>query len=288
MLNFLHHLFIPRKSNNHRPKVLHHDFLFLLVVVLLVSLVSFTFIKKEKPAVLGTLTDVSSEELLMLTNVEREKNGQKPLRLNNELTIAAQYKAKNMFEKKYWAHFAPDGTSPWQFIKEADYQYVYAGENLARGFSTTEEVVHAWMESPSHRENMLSFHYEDVGFAVVKGDLVGENTVLVVEMFGGKNANPDQEIADANIGEEGAGFSSIGDLVRSATAVQNKPMIDSIKSVYIIALFVLGLLIVTFVVDLFIVQRKKIIRLVGHNIDHIVFLSAIFVFIILYINGVVL
>ena len=89
-----------------------------------------------------------------------------------------------MFAKNYWAHVSPDGTTPWVFIKSAGYSYVYAGENLARGYNTSQDVVTAWMASPEHKQNMLSSNYQNVGFAIVTGNLTGEDTVLVVEMFG--------------------------------------------------------------------------------------------------------
>src|SRR5258706_10350524 len=89
-----------------------------------------------------------------------------------------------MFAKDYWAHIAPDGTTPWSFIKGAGYNYVYAGENLARGYFSASDVVNAWMASPEHRENMLSSKFADVGFSAQNGKLTGEDTVLVVEMLG--------------------------------------------------------------------------------------------------------
>ena len=68
-----------------------------------------------------------------------------------------------MFSKNYWAHFAPDGsTSPWDFIHQSGYNYIFAGENLAKGFTDANSVVAAWMNSPSHRENILSNKYKDV------------------------------------------------------------------------------------------------------------------------------
>lgn len=139
---------------------------------------------------MGTSVDITSQELLLFTNQDRQKEGLSALTINNQLSQAAALKATDMFGKNYWAHNAPEGTTPWFFIKEAGYVYVYAGENLARGFNSSEDVVKAWMASPSHRENMLSKNYQDVGFAVVPGKLNGEDTVLVVEMFGGKGEVP--------------------------------------------------------------------------------------------------
>ena len=89
-----------------------------------------------------------------------------------------------MLEKQYWDHFGPNGETPWQFIRASSYAYVYAGENLAKGFRTSEGVVEAWMASPTHRANIMSGNYKDIGVAVVEGELLGKQTILVVQMFG--------------------------------------------------------------------------------------------------------
>lgn len=184
MREFLHHLFIPRDSNNHRARILHIQplFLFLFSFVLVYLLVPQ--LERTYPSVLGLEAHVSVDELVTLTNQERAKVGLGVLTLNPQLSQAAALKAQDMMTKNYWAHTAPDGTSPWVFIKSAGYSYVYAGENLARGFNTAPDAVNAWMASPGHRNNMLSANYKDVGFAVVTGTLTGDETVLIVEMFG--------------------------------------------------------------------------------------------------------
>ena len=61
---------------------------------------------------------------------------------------------------------------------------MYAGENLAKGFRTAEGVHEAWMASPTHKENIMSPNYKDIGVAVVEGTLLGKETTLVVQMFG--------------------------------------------------------------------------------------------------------
>src|SRR5204863_2082531 len=128
----------------------------------------------------------------------RRQNGAGDLTISNELSRAASDKASDMFAKNYWAHNAPDGTTPWVFIKSSGYEYIYAGENLARGFTTSQSVVDAWMASPEHKENMLSKNYKNVGFAVATGNLNGEDTVLVVEMLGSTNYAPPAVAASEN------------------------------------------------------------------------------------------
>jgi uncharacterized protein YkwD len=72
--------------------------------------------------------------------------------------------------------FSPDGTEPWDFILGEKYDYIYAGENLAKNFSTFDDVVEAWYNSPSHKENLLNKNYTEMGFAIVNGELNGYET----------------------------------------------------------------------------------------------------------------
>ena len=179
-MQFFRHLFTPHHTNNFRAKVLHNNSLLILTLFVLVLSGTTYFIKTTQPTVLGISYSITDTELLNDTNQSRQANGQPALSMNSALSDAARRKAADMFQKDYWAHFAPDGTSPWSFIKAAGYGYSYAGENLAKGFVSSQDVVTAWMNSPSHRENLLSPKYKDIGFAVAEGKLQGEETVLVV------------------------------------------------------------------------------------------------------------
>lgn len=127
---------------------------------------------------------ITPTNIVSLTNKERVKYGLGTLKNNSKLSSAALAKANNMFKEQYWNHFGPNGETPWQFIKAAGYTYVYAGENLAKGFKSAEGVVDAWMASPTHKENIVSGNYVDIGVAVVDGKLLGEQVTLVVQMFG--------------------------------------------------------------------------------------------------------
>lgn len=116
-------------------------------------------------SVLGYATNVNSQLLLADTNTQRASQNEPALHINSALTAAAQAKANDMAAKGYWSHVSPDGTQPWSFIESAGYNYQAAGENLAYGFGTSEQVVSAWMNSPEHRANVLGASYQDVGFA---------------------------------------------------------------------------------------------------------------------------
>jgi hypothetical protein len=86
-----------------------------------------------------------------------------------------------MIDNDYWAHIAPDGTTPWSFIDDAGYVYIKAGENLAYGFATSSGTVDGWMNSPGHRANILDEEFEEVGFGILDGPNFqdDENTVVV-------------------------------------------------------------------------------------------------------------
>jgi hypothetical protein len=80
----------------------------------------------------------------------------------------------------------PDGKQPWSFVDTAGYQYEAAGENLAYGFGTSDQVMAAWMHSTEHRANILNANYQDVGFAtanVTNYRGTGPETVIVA-MYG--------------------------------------------------------------------------------------------------------
>lgn len=281
MKDFLAHLFMPRESNNHRAKVLHHANLFLTVLFLFLASIFIQQIKGAFPSVLGVKVDMSAEELLSLTNKERQIAGVGNLILDEKLSQAAAKKAEDMFEYNYWAHNSPTGKTPWIFIKNAGYKYIYAGENLARGFSTAEDVVKAWMASPDHKNNMLSSNYQDVGFAVKVGRLNGEETVLIVEQLGNLNTpiakSKTQEIATARNADTS---------VRSAE-VRKNPIINvsSLSSnvyVTVVLVFIFAL-----ILDMIIIEKKKVMRFVGHNIDHVLYLFLILVLVTIWTKGVI-
>lgn len=305
MKHFLHHLLFPRESNNYRPKVLHFEVLFLIVAFLMSAFISLAGIERQYPAVLGDSTSISVQDLLTSTNLKRQANGLAPLKLNSQLNLAAQQKAKHMFAQNYWAHVAPDGTTPWVFIKDSGYEYLYAGENLARGFNTGSEVVDAWMNSPSHKENMLSPNYTDIGFAVLPGSLTGNDTVLVVQMFGSPYApkeEPEQVVAIPNglaPSRESADnlptpivspqisitafptsiplpIQTVADseepAITQVASVQTQPLVDAGTLKRNMSFVFLVFFIAILVLDMIIVKRKSIARDFSHNLDHILFL----------------
>jgi uncharacterized protein YkwD len=145
-----------------------------------------SFVARMHHSVLGYATNVSGQVLLAETNGERLSNHKPALQINQQLVKAAQAKANDMATRNYWSHVTPDGKQPWSFMASADYQYQAAGENLAYGFGTSEQVITAWMHSPEHRANILNANYQDVGFAtanVMNYQGTGPETITVA-MYG--------------------------------------------------------------------------------------------------------
>lgn len=278
-MDFFVHLLVPSSSNNHRAKVLHHQSLFLLVLSLLAVVIFLPLIRERAPSILGFATDISIEKLTELTNAKRRENGLQPLLEEPALIKAAKAKAEHMFSQDYWAHNGPDGKTPWFFIVNEGYQYVHAGENLAKDFDSTEAVLEAWMASQGHRANILSPNYQDIGFAVVNGKLNGRETTLVVQLFGIKKG---QEVR--------LPVSPSRQLVRgeSVFAAREKPLIDSKVLTRNMVISIVTFLILVFALDMVVIYRKRLARFVGHNVDHIILLGSLIPVILKDHGGVIL
>ncbi len=286
MRQFLRHFFLPHESNNHRAKLLHPHSLIGIISILFVLGVVIAPLKHTYPQILGTQTSVSIQELLELTNKKRVAEGLKPLSLNQSLSNAAAKKASDMIEKNYWAHFAPDGGTPWGFIKEEGYEYAYAGENLARGFSTSNAAVEAWIASPSHKENLLSKNYSDVGFAVITGKLTGEETVLIVQMFGSTGSTLAKSTPE--VGKEAPHIVAPAISNGQVAAVETRPLVNTTEVGKQIAISIVLLFALIIVFDLIIIERRKIVRILSHNFDHLLYLSFISGMIYLITKGNIL
>lgn len=213
LVHTCHRLFFPHHTNNHRATYWHpHGLAWLSIITL-----AFTFIVRTgahvTPQVLGYSSVITAEHLLDLTNQERRKYGLIELELNTQLGQAASAKGQDMLAKNYWAHVSPSGEQPWAFFTRAGYAYLYAGENLARDFTDANSVVAAWMASPTHRDNILNPHYQDIGFAIIDGKLNGVETTLIVQEFG-------KPRSASAITQSGSASSSIAQL-------ENPPLIDT-------------------------------------------------------------
>jgi uncharacterized protein YkwD len=178
-------VFIPHKGNQYRPHAIRHQGLLVFAAFILLFQGIYNHQATGTFQVLGYATNVNTSDLLSSTNAQRSANGLSGFSVSSKLSQAAQAKANHMIANDYWAHYAPDGTSPWYFIEQAGYSYQRAGENLAFGFSTSSGVITGWMNSPTHRANVLDAGFTQVGFGIANGsDFQGGENTVIVAMYG--------------------------------------------------------------------------------------------------------
>jgi hypothetical protein len=121
--------------------------------------------------------------IVELANQDRAEVGVGSLTRSEDLDRAARLKGEDMLENNYFSHDSPKGVEPWHWFGVVGYDYKYAGENLAMDFSQADAVNRAWMKSPTHRENILSPNYSEIGVAVLQGEVKGEQTRIAVQLF---------------------------------------------------------------------------------------------------------
>jgi uncharacterized protein YkwD len=179
-----------KRHGKHHQRSKEYVKTYLPYLPLVVSLLSSIFLTFRQPSLqantLAYATEMSQSGLLASTNSQRAANGVGSLALNAQLNNAAQAKANDMIARNYWSHTTPDGQQPWVFVDNAGYKYAKAGENLAYGFATSSSTVTGWMNSATHKANMLDGAFSDVGFGFANGgsyNNAGEQTV-VVAMYG--------------------------------------------------------------------------------------------------------
>ncbi len=125
-------------------------------------------------------------QLIGDANTSRSQNGLSGLTENEVLNKAAEMKAKDMAEKSYFSHTTPENRKFTYFLDTVGYDFKYAGENLAVTQQDTEDVAKAWMESPTHRANILRSKYNEIGMAMATGTYKGKEVVFIAQYFGTK------------------------------------------------------------------------------------------------------
>ena len=308
-LPWLRHLFTPHYTNNHRARILHPSVLTLLLLLFLFYQVSLNFFLKSTPSVLGYASSINVEKIIELTNQKRAERGLAPLTENSILDDAANKKAADMFANNYWAHTSPTGKEPWAFFKEVGYQYTFAGENLARDFMNSSEVVDAWMNSPSHRDNVVNTNYKEIGVAVVNGTINGSQTTLVVQLFGTPSNSAQaakkptvspKAIAEVpRVVEQNSSQSASSPAILQQQPVNNQPivinastddkwpMISPFWLTKAIAVFLLALVLGALIIDLIFVYQYRIVRLSSRNLSHLLFLAVLLIAIIFTTPGAI-
>jgi hypothetical protein len=169
MFSLFKNLFIPHEGNEFRP-----DFLERLSVGIMLVLILLSFAMANLQSLLWISSDwlvstILPAVIVDLTNDERNSEKIGILTRSALLDKAANLKAQDMAKNEYFAHYSPMGVSPWYWFDQVSYDYLHAGENLAVHFTDSSDVVEAWMDSPSHRANIMNGDYTEIGIGTAKG-----------------------------------------------------------------------------------------------------------------------
>jgi len=182
---------LPHRGNSYKPVLFTAGSIAVVVLGLLFVQAAYVLQTSVVFTQTNFLASVLPGVLATLSNEDREQNGLASLEPDPLLARAAQMKATDMAAKGYFAHIDPDGNAPWYWLDKVGYEYGYAGENLAVNFTDSEDVEEAWMNSPTHRANIVKPQYSRVGFGIAQGIYQGEETTYVVQFF----ATPKEVVA---------------------------------------------------------------------------------------------
>ena len=184
LLQWFKDYLIPHAQNAYKPGFFSKESVVaILSVILLVELAYlgqiFIVLKKT-----DFLAAVLPSVLATLANEDRNLNNTLPLSVNSLLAEAAKKKAEDMAARGYFSHTGPNGELPWKWLDSVGYKYSYAGENLAINFSDSVDVQKAWLNSPSHKANIVKKEFKEIGIGIAKGQYQDKDAIFVVEFFG--------------------------------------------------------------------------------------------------------
>jgi len=103
------------------------------------------------------------QQILTLVNQERAKAGLQPLQMDWELQRVARIKSQDMQSKRYFSHQSPTYGSPFDMMRKFGISFRTAGENIAQGHRTPQQVMNSWMNSSGHRANILNANFTHIG-----------------------------------------------------------------------------------------------------------------------------
>lgn len=173
---------LPKRKKERRRVELLGGISTALMLLLIVGAFSLSGLQQwalRSPNVAAVISAILAE----LANADRTEYGLDTLRVSPVLVAVAQAKANDMASKGYFAHTSPEGIDPWHWFESEGYAYKAAGENLAIDFSDSGDVERAWMNSPTHRDNILNDRYTEIGIATAQGMYQGHMTTFVVQEF---------------------------------------------------------------------------------------------------------
>jgi uncharacterized protein YkwD len=223
--------FIPHAENKYHPHILHpkraifYSAFFIglkalvLVFVMLIPLPAFV-----TPDVLA----VEQDRLVGLINCIRAAHDRPALEVRSVLNRSANLKAGDMAEQQYFSHVGPHGHTLDYFLRQAGYSYATAGENLAMGFFSADEVVRAWEKSPGHYANMIDSEYVELGTSMMSGLYTDIPTAYAVAHFGtpekalpATDTNTDSSVSETPRPSQGSPAGGV--LSKKVTAAKRLP-----------------------------------------------------------------
>lgn len=122
----------------------------------------------QKLTIPAVTTTSQETEVIKLVNAERAKAGLPALKHNWQLSRVARYKSADMANKGYFSHNSPTYGTPFQMMENFGLRFSAAGENIAYGQRTPAEVMRDWMNSPGHRNNIMSRSFTEIGVGLAK------------------------------------------------------------------------------------------------------------------------
>ncbi|MCK5081093.1 MAG: hypothetical protein KAQ63_02935 [Candidatus Moranbacteria bacterium] len=165
-----------------------------LILFIAVAVLSFLGVD------VASANDAIENQIVNYTNQERVAQGLEQLVENDILNEVAKLKVQDMLGNDYFSHTSLEGLDPWYWFDRAGYSYRFAGENLGMDFETAFAVHDAWMKSETHKENILSTKYKEIGVAVKRGLINNKETQIAVQVFG--NSLRDSDPIPENFKEE--------------------------------------------------------------------------------------
>lgn len=294
LIHNLRHSFTPHHTNNFRARTLHNPGILAIIGLFLTFNLLVRTLDNTPYHILGFTSSITIDNVVRLTNNERITHGLSTLHYSETLADAARRKADNMLTEDYWAHNSPSGISPWYWFTQAGYSYLHAGENLAKDFGSPDRMMNAWMDSPTHKDNIVNAKYSEIGVAVVPGILQGQETVLIVQLFGTPAVGSVPIVAEIIPSTQGVStVTPVEEIVVGAGSSHpslspNLPRFNefSLKQTVSIATTILFLMVL--VLDLFLAESKRLTRRVGKNWAHIIFINVILILVTIVQAGRIL
>lgn len=154
-------------QNDYHPGILKANSVgFFMVLFTILQILS----SRSTPTQHTLASDLTVTNITSAVNKERQMRNLLTLSTHNSLQTAAQIKSDDMMSRHYFSHTNPEGLYVWPTIVSQGYTpYLQLGENLAIEFYDTESLMSAWMNSPTHRANIVNEGFKDQGMGLAFG-----------------------------------------------------------------------------------------------------------------------